>query len=443
MQMKEEQFLEHSKDLDLTRRDWDVLMSQSEKVEMQNGEVIIPSYGPNGKFYRVLSGNVSCILTKGDEILAKFIMGNDASFGHRSLLKRFQTPFAFVVNSESCQLQCVEASVLNRLLRIEPEVSLRFYNNMAILFCTMLKTLEHSTAEPVYIHGKNREPDEATASKTKFKKRFPLVNEVLLKEFRVDFKTAWNYHGVLYFTHKFICFHSRIFGFRKKRIILFSRIIKWNKSSMKGITLTLRKQTKTTSVLIGCETTAIRDEILRIIEDLIATQKGEEIPSGELEAQFKMDQMGKAFFDPQEDTPSKEEWNMILKNAKCLQFKKGEMIIREGEKHCRLFQLTNGKCIVQKTVDNVTKAKLSNSIGGGEVFGEMSFLKGDPAMETVIADSDDVEIYAIERHTMKVLFSVNPLVGMKFYKYLTIVLEKRLFSKEKQLLDIEPTPFDV
>lgn len=47
---------------------------------------------------------------------------------------------------------------------------------------------------------------------------------------------------------------------------------------------------------------------------------------------------------------------------------------------------------------------------------------------------DEVEVYAIDRHSLRVLFNINPTLGMKFYKYLCLIVEKRIHAKEEQLI---------
>lgn len=100
---------------------------------------------------------------------------------------------------------------------------------------------------------------------------------------------------------------------------------------------------------------SLRDEFQRIVEDLvknahqIASPNGDDSNLGipykltinslkEIENQLRLDKMGKDLFEEQQDIPSKEEWNTILKNGRCLQFKKGDSIIKEGERHHRFLK---------------------------------------------------------------------------------------------------------
>jgi len=59
-------------------------------------------------------------------------------------------------------------------------------------------------------------------------------------------------------------------------------------------------------------------------------------------------------------------------------------------------------------------------------FGEISFLRGT-ATATVIAN-DDIDIYVIEAEYLKRLFHKNDRLAARFFKYLAIVLERRLRS---------------
>lgn len=92
-------------------------------------------------------------------------------------------------------------------------------------------------------------------------------------------------------------------------------------------------------------------------------------------------------------------------------------------------------------------------IGEGEIFGEISFLEGSPASFPVLADSPELELFVIEGHTMQLLFEWKPELAARFFKvcqqttafflltlpftlqYLATVIEKRLFLRERLLME--------
>jgi len=79
-----------------------------------------------------------------------------------------------------------------------------------------------------------------------------------------------------------------------------------------------------------------------------------------------------------------------------------------------------------------TSSKIVGRLGAGEIFGEMSFIQGEGASASVIADSE-VELYRIEGHVLNTLFEWKPSLGAKFFKYLCMVIEKRIQARETQM----------
>jgi len=69
----------------------------------------------------------------------------------------------------------------------------------------------------------------------------------------------------------------------------------------------------------------------------------------------------------------------------------------------------------------------------GELFGEISFLEGVKTSASVIADEDNTEVYIIEGAALSVLFSRQPALCGRFYRYLAQLLSTRLKEREKSL----------
>jgi CRP-like cAMP-binding protein len=73
-----------------------------------------------------------------------------------------------------------------------------------------------------------------------------------------------------------------------------------------------------------------------------------------------------------------------------LEFKKGDLIIEEGDNDRSIFLLVSGTCLITKNEEgaNIRLAK----IGPGEVFGEMSRFSDKPRRSNVVANEEVVAI---------------------------------------------------
>ena len=158
--------------------------------------------------------------------------------------------------------------------------------------------------------------------------------------------------------------------------------------------------------------------------------------------------------------PSPEDWDLILKGARTVTYKKDDVVIREGEQFRRIFQLARGECRFEKVIDG--KVKVLGKMGKdskddkyvfgkvffiiksygqllaqkkfsskNSLFGEISFLEGGRASASVVCDKDDTQIAIIEGYFLEILFEYYPDLPGRFYHYLAAVLSKRLKQREQ------------
>jgi hypothetical protein len=71
--------------------------------------------------------------------------------------------------------------------------------------------------------------------------------------------------------------------------------------------------------------------------------------------------------------PSPEDWDLILKGARTVTYKKDDVIIREGEQFRRIFQLARGECRFEKVIDGKSKVlgKMGKDGKDDNLFGEI------------------------------------------------------------------------
>jgi CRP-like cAMP-binding protein len=141
-----------------------------------------------------------------------------------------------------------------------------------------------------------------------------------------------------------------------------------------------------------------------------------------------------------------EDWDLILKGAKCISVRKDEVIIAQGEHYQRIYQISRGVCRTEVKIlhfinfyifvqiQQEGKRVVLGKMGQGETFGEISFLRqGKGASASVLADSEDgVDLTIIEGYFVNALFNVNPAFAGRFFKYLATLLAYRIRAREAQ-----------
>jgi CRP-like cAMP-binding protein len=71
-----------------------------------------------------------------------------------------------------------------------------------------------------------------------------------------------------------------------------------------------------------------------------------------------------------------------------------------------------------------------------EMFGETGFLLKNPSAVTIIADEDNVEIYKVEKASLEAMFQIYPGLAGKFYKFLSLMIARRIRQREMEILRI-------
>jgi CRP-like cAMP-binding protein len=114
------------------------------------------------------------------------------------------------------------------------------------------------------------------------------------------------------------------------------------------------------------------------------------------------------------------DWNLIVDKGARMKFKRGEKIVRRGEKSDGIHLLLEGTATVELPAQVNFPA-----IGPGEVCAELSFLDELPATANVVADGF-VETLFLDRPTLASLFELFPHLGSRFYHSLASNLSHRL-----------------
>jgi hypothetical protein len=128
---------------------------------------------------------------------------------------------------------------------------------------------------------------------------------------------------------------------------------------------------------------------------------------------------------------TQDDWENILKGANLVTLAKDEVIINEGDKLQRIYQVAKASCRIEKGIERKTVLGRMGKEDG--VFGEISFLEGGAATASVVADENEATVYIIEGYYLDILFQRNPRLSGRFYHYLAQLLAKRVAQREAAL----------
>ena len=122
------------------------------------------------------------------------------------------------------------------------------------------------------------------------------------------------------------------------------------------------------------------------------------------------------------------DWSRLFANAETVDFKAGATILGEGEQYRRIWQITDGE------IDVFIGKQCVATMPSGDMFGELTFLMGGGASASLVASRGGCSVTFVERSALQVTFDATPLLAGKFYKFLALVLLKRLREREQALL---------
>eukprot|EP01119_Soliformovum_irregulare_P022725 TRINITY_DN7826_c0_g1_i2.p1 TRINITY_DN7826_c0_g1~~TRINITY_DN7826_c0_g1_i2.p1 ORF type:complete len:1295 (+),score=332.56 TRINITY_DN7826_c0_g1_i2:87-3971(+) len=127
---------------------------------------------------------------------------------------------------------------------------------------------------------------------------------------------------------------------------------------------------------------------------------------------------------------NQQDWAQILKGSEFVTFARDEIILEEGSESARIYQIGSGICRIEKRGKS-GKTEVLGMLGQSEMFGEISFVMNTRVTAGIVADSE-VDIYAVSKEYLESLFETDPLMEGKFYKFLALVLSRRIRQREME-----------
>jgi len=265
----------------------------------------------------------------------------------------------------------------------------------------------------------------------KLQKMFNLENEIVISEFECTLKKTLKFQGCLFISQNYICFAASGIGKKVKEIIKMNDILDIEMKKK-----TIRITSNETYIFSNFENVDKAYELISSFKPTNSSKK--EVSLGhttsirfvDVETTIPEIQPEDTFFFTD---LNKEDWELILKGKKVIEYKMGEVIIRQGEKLNKIYVLWNGKCKIEGIFKSVL---MTNNDSFPVIFGEIS-LFNDTSTANVIAESENVTIYTFEIYYLNVLFTYYPHMILRFYKYICEAIFRRI--KERGLTKEEPT----
>ena len=103
------------------------------------------------------------------------------------------------------------------------------------------------------------------------------------------------------------------------------------------------------------------------------------------------------------------------------EFKRGDVLFREGEPGKEMYVIQSGKVNITKTVRE--NAKILATLGAGEFFGEMSILNNKPRSAGAVV-AEDAKLLVIDPKTFEAMIRGNVEIAVRLIKKLSDRLQE-------------------
>lgn len=135
---------------------------------------------------------------------------------------------------------------------------------------------------------------------------------------------------------------------------------------------------------------------------------------------------------------TKEEFDEIAALMEIRHYKKGDIVIHEGDNDRDIFFMTKGCVSIKTRLQNKNRRKRFVTFSPGVVFGEMAFLDGSVRSADVYVEEDS-KIMVLAYEKFLILQQHNPLLSHKFITSIAIELNARLRATSAELRFLEDT----
>jgi len=122
---------------------------------------------------------------------------------------------------------------------------------------------------------------------------------------------------------------------------------------------------------------------------------------------------------------TEEERVALLEKAQLQSFQVGQTIFEEGAAIDSIYVIANGTARISHRVVGTISAEIVGPRGPGEVLGEMSYMDGEAASATLVADGD-LDLLRIDRRDFDAMIAADQGFAVRLYHGLLLSLCERL-----------------
>ena len=122
---------------------------------------------------------------------------------------------------------------------------------------------------------------------------------------------------------------------------------------------------------------------------------------------------------------TEEERVALLEKAQLQSFQAGQTIFEEGAAIDSIYVIANGTARISHRVVGTISAEIVGPRGPGEVLGEMSYIDGEAASATLVADGD-LDLLRIDRRDFDAMIAADQGFAVRIYHSLLLSLCERL-----------------
>lgn len=133
---------------------------------------------------------------------------------------------------------------------------------------------------------------------------------------------------------------------------------------------------------------------------------------------------------------TQEEIHTLKQKLIFRSFKKGEIILREGDTDRNLYFLTKGSVSVRIHLPESERYKRLITYSSGVTFGEIAFLDGNPRSADVWSDEDS-ETYLLSPDEYDVLQNETPEIAVKLVRNIALDMSERLRIRTDEVRVLE------
>lgn len=133
---------------------------------------------------------------------------------------------------------------------------------------------------------------------------------------------------------------------------------------------------------------------------------------------------------------SQQEIHALKQKLTRKTFKKGEIILKEGDTDRNLFFLTRGSVSVRIHLPESDRYKRLITYSPGVMFGEIAFLDGSPRSADVWSDEDS-ETYMLSPDDFTVIQDETPKIAVKLIRNIALEMSERLRIRTNEVRVLE------